>query len=188
MAEECAVCFERIGTEVTLLPCRHHFCQSCIGEWLTRATTCPVCQTTVFGSCGGSMRYLHPFAEARVTTQTHGARHFVTEVHGTSVVRAGDEVLQPLDIQCSGEGALGRVIWSGRLRRVRVPCGAISSEPHRRGLRRVTRSSLPATLPIGSVVEQADESTTGCLERWRDACLSCAGRSQTYTVVLHPPT
>ncbi|CAL5098304.1 unnamed protein product [Urochloa decumbens] len=46
--EECAICFEDFedGEEVAVMPCshRHEFHAKCIGKWLGRSNTCPLCR------------------------------------------------------------------------------------------------------------------------------------------------
>ncbi|CAL4995577.1 unnamed protein product [Urochloa decumbens] len=48
VAKECAICFEDFedGEEVTVMPCsnRHEFRAKCIGKWLGRSNTCPLCR------------------------------------------------------------------------------------------------------------------------------------------------
>ena len=43
------ICFEEFkdGSEITCLPCFHTFDFQCIGDWLSRSDTCPVCQTKI---------------------------------------------------------------------------------------------------------------------------------------------
>lgn len=43
---ECSICMEQVplGTEVTVLPCKHWFHYSCIEMWLTQHNTCPHCR------------------------------------------------------------------------------------------------------------------------------------------------
>ncbi|CAN6335527.1 unnamed protein product [Urochloa humidicola] len=46
--DECAICFEDFedGEEVSVMPCshRHEFHPNCIGKWLARSNTCPLCR------------------------------------------------------------------------------------------------------------------------------------------------
>ena len=45
----CLVCFEKIapGTAVALDPCGHMFHEKCIGAWLEKQNTCPLCRTRI---------------------------------------------------------------------------------------------------------------------------------------------
>ncbi|CAN6380547.1 unnamed protein product [Urochloa humidicola] len=46
--DECAICFEDFddGEEVSVMPCSrgHEFHVKCIGKWLVRSNTCPLCR------------------------------------------------------------------------------------------------------------------------------------------------
>ncbi|CAN6216307.1 unnamed protein product [Urochloa humidicola] len=48
VTEECAICFEDFedGEEISVMPCsnRHEFHTKCIGKWLGRSNTCPLCR------------------------------------------------------------------------------------------------------------------------------------------------
>lgn len=43
---ECSICMDpvELGTEVTVLPCKHWFHYNCIEMWLTQHNTCPHCR------------------------------------------------------------------------------------------------------------------------------------------------
>ncbi|XP_068645169.1 uncharacterized RING finger protein P32A8.03c-like [Aristolochia californica] len=48
--ETCAVCMEELGgsrKEVTETPCSHVFHNECLLPWLSRATTCPLCRSSL---------------------------------------------------------------------------------------------------------------------------------------------
>ncbi|DAZ98754.1 TPA: hypothetical protein N0F65_003810 [Lagenidium giganteum] len=46
----CEICLDDYeeGEELRLLPCRHHFHQSCVDEWLGKVPSCPKCQGTIY--------------------------------------------------------------------------------------------------------------------------------------------
>lgn len=46
---ECAICLsdQRIGQIATRMPCGHLFCGECLGRWLEKSNTCPVCRYEV---------------------------------------------------------------------------------------------------------------------------------------------
>ena len=47
LGEECPICLEELNSSplLALLPCGHPFHHSCLGEWLLRNPTCPMCRT-----------------------------------------------------------------------------------------------------------------------------------------------
>ncbi|KAE8148382.1 hypothetical protein BDV25DRAFT_141854 [Aspergillus avenaceus] len=46
---ECSICMDSVelGTEVTVLPCKHWFHYNCIEMWLTQHNTCPHCRRSI---------------------------------------------------------------------------------------------------------------------------------------------
>ncbi|XP_063217370.1 uncharacterized protein LOC134528074 isoform X2 [Bacillus rossius redtenbacheri] len=42
--EECTICIEPLGTETTILFCKHSFHTSCIRTWLRNESVCPICR------------------------------------------------------------------------------------------------------------------------------------------------
>lgn len=46
---ECSICMDpvELGTEVTVLPCKHWFHYNCIEMWLTQHNTCPHCRRSI---------------------------------------------------------------------------------------------------------------------------------------------
>lgn len=46
---ECSICMEtaELGTEVTVLPCKHWFHFGCIELWLSQHNTCPHCRRSI---------------------------------------------------------------------------------------------------------------------------------------------
>src|SRR5699024_3894835 len=40
----CSICLEEIGRRPRALPCRHHFCQRCLFERLSRKADCALCR------------------------------------------------------------------------------------------------------------------------------------------------
>jgi hypothetical protein len=50
--EECCLCLEEYtrGEEVLKLHCRHLFHEGCLGPWLTKSLTCPLCKAEVTAS------------------------------------------------------------------------------------------------------------------------------------------
>ena len=57
----CAICltdFEEEGAALTRLPCGHHFHGDCIGNWLKRCSTCPLCKAVVSTQGGAQLRYV----------------------------------------------------------------------------------------------------------------------------------
>ena len=46
---ECAICLtdQKIGQVATRMPCGHLFCGACLGRWLEKSNTCPVCRYEV---------------------------------------------------------------------------------------------------------------------------------------------
>lgn len=51
---ECELCLEEYedGAELMRLPCLHAFHSSCVGPWLYKAKSCPVCQTDCVAAAG----------------------------------------------------------------------------------------------------------------------------------------
>lgn len=51
-ARECTICMELLSNpdSIIALPCAHVFHSSCIREWLSKQTTCPMCSTVVNAS------------------------------------------------------------------------------------------------------------------------------------------
>ena len=47
VAEECAICLQRVAADETRLPCAHLFHEACIADWLSRTGTCPICRLAV---------------------------------------------------------------------------------------------------------------------------------------------
>lgn len=43
---DCPICFDR-PKQAVALDCQHVFCETCIGEWLEKEKTCPVCRAEV---------------------------------------------------------------------------------------------------------------------------------------------
>ena len=43
-SHECPICKEATVAAHSFVPCGHCFCGECIGDWLTRKTTCPECR------------------------------------------------------------------------------------------------------------------------------------------------
>lgn len=45
----CAICFKNysINDTVTVIPCKHQFCEPCIRNWLSKAYKCPLCRTYI---------------------------------------------------------------------------------------------------------------------------------------------
>lgn len=48
---ECSICMDpvELGTEVTVLPCKHWFHYNCIEMWLNQHNTCPHCRRPING-------------------------------------------------------------------------------------------------------------------------------------------
>jgi hypothetical protein len=46
---ECTICF-RLLYDVMMLPCCHSFHLKCIGKWLDKNNTCPLCREVVYES------------------------------------------------------------------------------------------------------------------------------------------
>jgi hypothetical protein len=46
---ECSICMDpvELGTEVTVLPCKHWFHDQCIEMWLNQHNTCPHCRRPI---------------------------------------------------------------------------------------------------------------------------------------------
>lgn len=46
---ECSICMDpvELGTEVTVLPCKHWFHYNCIEMWLNQHNTCPHCRRSI---------------------------------------------------------------------------------------------------------------------------------------------
>jgi len=42
----CSICFDGMVKAVKL-PCNHMFCETCVGEWLEKESTCPICRAEV---------------------------------------------------------------------------------------------------------------------------------------------
>ncbi|PQQ07103.1 uncharacterized protein Pyn_07476 [Prunus yedoensis var. nudiflora] len=42
--EYCVFCMEKMGEEVTCMPCSHLFHADCVVQWLKLCHTCPVCR------------------------------------------------------------------------------------------------------------------------------------------------
>lgn len=44
--EECSLCLEEYckGEELLFLPCKHVYHEACLGPWLVRSLTCPLCK------------------------------------------------------------------------------------------------------------------------------------------------
>lgn len=47
---KCSICYDLFTKPVSINPCGHCFCESCIITWLTRSNTCPMCRTSLH--CG----------------------------------------------------------------------------------------------------------------------------------------
>ena len=49
---ECSICMDTVelGTEVTMLPCKHWFHYHCIELWLNQHNTCPHCRRSIDAS------------------------------------------------------------------------------------------------------------------------------------------
>ena len=45
---ECVICLELMNSDLTALPCAHVFHHKCIGGWLYRKPTCPVCSMCIY--------------------------------------------------------------------------------------------------------------------------------------------
>ena len=43
----CGICLESIYNCVSLIPCLHNFCGSCIGPWVKQKEECPICKAKV---------------------------------------------------------------------------------------------------------------------------------------------
>ena len=41
---ECSICFEKLTSNVTILPCIHKYHSNCINEWHNHSYTCPQCR------------------------------------------------------------------------------------------------------------------------------------------------
>jgi hypothetical protein len=48
-ASECSICLEsyRSGQEVSILACSHEYHSSCIGEWMMKNRSCPMCRKDI---------------------------------------------------------------------------------------------------------------------------------------------
>ncbi len=46
---ECSICLEsyRSGQEVSILACSHEYHSSCIGEWMLKNRSCPMCRKDI---------------------------------------------------------------------------------------------------------------------------------------------
>ncbi|OJJ47210.1 hypothetical protein ASPZODRAFT_15887 [Penicilliopsis zonata CBS 506.65] len=55
---ECSICMDAVelGTEVTVLPCKHWFHEACIEMWLNQHNTCPHCRRGINENSEGSQR------------------------------------------------------------------------------------------------------------------------------------
>ena len=46
---ECAICMvdfeQKVGCEISIMPCQHAFCSTCLERWLTTRNACPMCRT-----------------------------------------------------------------------------------------------------------------------------------------------
>jgi len=51
---ECELCLEEyeVGDELLRLPCLHLFHKACVGQWVQKAGTCPMCQVDVCQAAG----------------------------------------------------------------------------------------------------------------------------------------
>jgi E3 ubiquitin-protein ligase RNF115/126 len=61
-AAQCAICYEdfALNDQAKRLPCRHHFHETCIGEWLKLHGTCPVCRKNLNGEDTSQREYIRP--------------------------------------------------------------------------------------------------------------------------------
>ena len=42
--KSCSICQEPFNGEAAQLPCRHHFHEACVQQWLVKQRTCPLCR------------------------------------------------------------------------------------------------------------------------------------------------
>lgn len=47
----CSICHDELSSPV-VLACKHIFCEECVGEWLEREQTCPLCRAVVSSVTG----------------------------------------------------------------------------------------------------------------------------------------
>ena len=46
--DTCGICFNNVSEENNYLTtCRHSFCNTCIQEWFSISTLCPICKTNL---------------------------------------------------------------------------------------------------------------------------------------------
>lgn len=45
---ECAICFEELHTDCTVLPCFHQYHTACVEAWFAQKPICPICMQGVF--------------------------------------------------------------------------------------------------------------------------------------------
>eukprot|EP01088_Endostelium_zonatum_P014139 TRINITY_DN2982_c0_g1_i1.p1 TRINITY_DN2982_c0_g1~~TRINITY_DN2982_c0_g1_i1.p1 ORF type:complete len:113 (-),score=23.25 TRINITY_DN2982_c0_g1_i1:35-373(-) len=43
----CSICQEGVVREAVVLQCGHLYCEECIGQWLEKNNTCPLCRQVV---------------------------------------------------------------------------------------------------------------------------------------------
>lgn len=60
LQEECCICLEEFnpGDSVYCIPCGHCFHVHCLLEWKQRRPTCPICETSIYGTGGIEIRKL----------------------------------------------------------------------------------------------------------------------------------
>jgi hypothetical protein len=42
--QSCPICFDNLGSSVTVMPCAHVFHRQCIIQWLNNTDSCPLCK------------------------------------------------------------------------------------------------------------------------------------------------
>lgn len=44
--ESCCICLENNNSSKVVTPCKHLFCNECLGRWLETNNCCPVCKSS----------------------------------------------------------------------------------------------------------------------------------------------